>query len=216
MTHSVRSVVHAFVERPRDFITPKVVLGSLGSIGAVFFAFMLLERIRDRDKPYIVDVIDAKYKGPETYKKLKDLLDKATGDISFWGNRCIYVEGYRGGYQIESFWERVNQLAYRENPEFSLEERLIGLSLVERINALDVQANEKLTSKWFWTRGFNSFLEWNPSGARDIGEYHNREYTQYTKEQYQERFGKEPVQSTNPGKAEKKLWNVEEWEIKFL
>ncbi len=126
----------------------------------------------------IKNVIDAPYKSPQTYRSLLDLLNQATADISFWGTRDIAVLSYLGTYSIDDLLERVDNLV-TENREFNQEERSMGLELVHRINALDNESQQKLSSKWFWTRFFVSFLEKGSSYVRDVGEYYNSNYAEY-------------------------------------
>jgi hypothetical protein len=152
----------------------------------------------------IKNVIDAPYASPQTYRNLIDLLKRATADISFWGTRYIAVPSYLGTYSIDDLMERVDKLV-TENREFNQEERSIGIELVNRINALDNESQQKLSSKWVWTRFFVSFLEKGLSFVRDVGEYYNSKYAEYyTRDQYKNCFGKDPetepyLKASSPG-----------------
>ncbi len=141
---------------------------------------------------YIKNVLDAPYESPKTYRNLLDFLNQATTDISFWGTRHIAVPSYLGAYSIDDLMERVDRLV-TENREFNLEERSIGIELVNRINSLDNESLQKLSSKWVWTRLFVYFREKGLSCVRDIGEYYNANFAEYyTRDQYKNSFGKYP------------------------
>jgi hypothetical protein len=136
--------------------------------------------------------IEKKYEGPQTYRNLLKILASSSGDISFWGTRCVSAPGYSGWVHVDDLVKRVDRLIL-ENHEFNQEERAIGKQLAERICALETETEQKLPKKWFWTRFFLSIREFNISNPRCADEYHvHGGYDSYTRLQYIDVFKAEP------------------------
>jgi len=195
----------------KPFIRVKNVGKLLGIVGAFFAAVRFAEWVINLRKPSLDTLINKPYTGLATYEALLYILNDASGDISMWGRRCIYLEGHTRCW-IENVWQRIDRLA-RENIQFNLEECQIGRDLVERINQLDNDADKKLSSKWFWTRWFNMFLDANPFDAkRDVGLYYNNAYSKlYTRQDYIDRFGQAPNRLADrimSYSSQKELWEA--------
>ena len=88
----------------------------------------------------LMAVVNAPYRDIETYRNLNDTLKKAVVGISFWGNRYIYAEGYKGYCPLVDLYRRIYQLAKKDNPKgnlnHSLEEAAIGKEIVLQVTRL--------------------------------------------------------------------------------
>lgn len=74
---------------------------------------------------------------PETsYQTFLDIMDKATIQISIWGERKVYVVGYSGSVQLEEICEKVIALS-KSYPQFNEEERQIGRQIQNKIGVLE-------------------------------------------------------------------------------
>src|SRR5690349_6920714 len=120
----------------------------------------------------IKDVVEMPYSVLSTYKKMIAIWFIVTPDICFWVAWIISVRGYVGSYPLDALMQRVDRLVC-ENYEFSKRERLIGNQLVARLNILDNESEQELSSKWFITRFFARLREQGLSYKRDIGAYYN-------------------------------------------
>ena len=54
--------------------------------------------------------IEKKYEGPQTYQNLLKILVSSSGDISFWGARCVSASGYCGWVHVDDLIKRVARI----------------------------------------------------------------------------------------------------------
>jgi hypothetical protein len=105
-------------------------------------------------------LIDKPYIGFETYQTLQTILNKSSGNVSFFGQRYISIPNsreYKGYCSMSHLFARIEHLV-NENFDFSEEERKVGRHLINRIKLLDRQAAQKITNGCFLTFWFTGFL----------------------------------------------------------
>lgn len=156
-------------------------------------------------------LIDKPYVGLETYQTFQTILDKSSGNVSFFGQRYFSIPNsreYKGYCSMSHLFARIERLV-QENFDFSEEERKIGRHLINRIKLLDCQAAQKITNGCFLTFWFTGFLtmlreeleisfygpryEWNER----IEDSQDAYFNYYTLNQYRTVFGKDPSDIEN-------------------
>lgn len=131
------------------------------------------------------------------------LLKEVKEEVSFFGTQYLYAEGYKGTVDIHAAC-RVSRSLVNKSFEFSKKERLAGREVVKLTDKIYKDHDKRMSNKNFITkiicfiRSFFTFLGMiirNDKGERFIWEMgsERRFYYYYTRNQYQESFGKLPL-----------------------
>jgi hypothetical protein len=132
------------------------------------------------------------------------IIENAKEDISFFGWRCIYVDGYEGCVGIDAIAARFMSLQ-ETHFEPSEEERKIGKKLIPIVSKL--YSDNDSRDKNFLTKIFCVFREFlwyiynalfgNSYGTRFLWGLEDESFfDSYTRSQYEKIFGEPPPQKT--------------------
>lgn len=144
------------------------------------------------------------YEPLKSYEKLDRLLAEADVSISCLGNRNVEVRHYSGTVSLRMFGDAIEYLP-QINPEYSEEERVIGLRIQKNFLKLHIKSNSqiaeipeitKLIQQIFHTITFGIFSD---GGIDNSVFYHPFDYC--TKNQYIKMYGQEPDIKTVAGKG---------------
>jgi len=137
-----------------------------------------------------------------SFSDLQKLFETAEVHVSFLGKRSISIDGDDGPLPIDALQKRIDELAERNNYEFTSEERKIGKALIEKVGHLYDQGDEVVARSNCITRLFaclriNSIM-YTPEWLWRIGLYHSP-FDYYTAQQFQKGFGMPPQDAIELG-----------------
>lgn len=75
------------------------------------------------------------YDAEHSYADFAKVMDNAYIELSFWGGRNVYAVGYSGSVYLEDLCLKLVALV-DSHPEFSQEERVIGISMQNKLEKL--------------------------------------------------------------------------------
>ncbi|MBA3722219.1 MAG: hypothetical protein H0W88_07450 [Parachlamydiaceae bacterium] len=139
-----------------------------------------------------------------TYRELEPVFKKAKEDISFFGCRYIFVEGYSGTLHINDLASHVMNLLEKTNYEFDEIDRKPGFFLSKRIGHLYEVNNKRMKDKNTVTRTMCKIRDfvremyyfffgkkiYDPSF---VWERTNDSFFYYTANQYKNTYGEIPT-----------------------
>lgn len=137
-----------------------------------------------------------------SFEEWASLLKEVKEEVSFFGTQYLYAEGYPGTVDIHAAC-RVSRSLINKSFEFSKKERLAGREVVKLTDKIYEDNDKRMKSKNFITkiicfiRSFFTILGMiirNDKGERFKWEMgpERRFHYYYTRNQYQESFGKLP------------------------
>ncbi len=141
----------------------------------------------------------------KSLEELLPIVQKADAKMSFWGWRHVSVDGYEGSVSRYALSIRVNEIVEKD-PEFDDHERSFGKMVVSHITRLYDAGTQMLDKSCFLTSFFCLIREiWmnvfsykcEDPYERWITYHQNQFYECYTRNQYQEVFGREPPNASS-------------------
>ena len=139
--------------------------------------------------------------------------------VSFWGSRCIRVDGYEGTLHVDKFAESVMALAHKRNFAFTQAERVTGAEIAKHITRIYNESDDAIAKsncftrlccvvRDFFARYFPCFplryvslvrWHWNggagAEGVMPIPIAFSRVFNYYTQLQFLEIFEREPAEN---------------------
>ena len=93
---------------------------------------------------------------------IRDILNTAETEVTFWGARVINLAGNRGSVSLDTIASKVAKMARHMGDCYELErnDRLIGLEIVRKIKHLYQATDAQISRANFLTRFFVNFIEW--------------------------------------------------------
>jgi hypothetical protein len=113
-----------------------------------------------------------------SYEGYKNILERSTSNISFFGAKYITVEGSTGSVSMGTLVNKV-VLFVRKDWDFSMQQRAHGKIIASRITTLFGELNDKMKNANFLTRFFSYIreyfsdpeYEWNSWGQHSFELY---------------------------------------------
>ena len=129
-----------------------------------------------------------------SFEEFYKIIQHAEADISFWGNRYLQVKGCSGTVNLDSLPLHVIQILKR-HLHFDETERSFGKKIVEKVDRLYSQSDQRLLKRNWVTRLFFVIIEgwikcfqgWG-YGARFQWRINKEVFNYYTATQYQRAF----------------------------
>jgi hypothetical protein len=99
-----------------------------------------------KNDPYNHNRADSRSYDPEQLESVNNLLKGAQGDVTFWGTRCIKKAGFTGTSSLDVLVQRVSVTSVGAliHGYWSLERRIAGLNIIERVKQLLQQSDRQI------------------------------------------------------------------------
>ena len=132
----------------------------------------------------------------DQFVELEPIIENVREDISFWGDRYVYIQGSDDRFPIDILAKRIIELMKKTKFEFNDEERAAGKKIAAKIDQIYADNDKRLEGKWFITQ----ILCYIWDNLRDGGytprfyweDRENEAFDRYTASQYKEKFNHSP------------------------
>ena len=142
----------------------------------------------------------------DQFVELEPIIENVREDISFWGDRYVYIQGSDGRFPIDILAKRVIELMKKTKFEFNDEERAAGKKIAAKIDLIYADNDKRLEGKWFITRIlcyiWDNFRDGGYTPRFDWEDGEDEAFDRYTGSQYKEKFNHPP----SPSRISSKTW----------
>lgn len=128
-----------------------------------------------------------------SFEALDTFVKNSKEEISFFGYRYIYVDGYKGVLPIDALAKRVLEILSKDF-EFDEKERAFLKNISNKVDLIYKNNDDRINQKLLITRIICSFRDWLHNfekwgyGVRFQWDHKNESFNYYTKNQYNNVF----------------------------